>query len=263
MIDKIWHLNKYIQFLMFKKMIIHSDENLFEKLTNDIQFEDITNGRQGTVLVRLENDMIPLVRTTTPYQKPVQQFKQVHYDIIDKIKETSGLELDFNNALFERYNSKYKRMGYHTDQSQDLDPNSYICLFSTYKNPTVGNDIRTLRVMEKNTKESHKMSLDNNSAIIFSVDANHKHKHKITLETNGSTNEWLGMTLRLSKTFIKFIDGEPHINGDDDKFLHLADEREITEMRQHKKSENNNIGYTYPEVCYTISPSDLLPVINQ
>ena len=245
---------------MLIKKTIKSDANLFEELIKDIEFEDITNGRLGTVLVKLKDDMIPLVRTTTAYQQPAQQFKQAHYDVMDKIKEESGLDLEFNNALFEIYDSNYKKMGYHTDQSQDLDPNSYICLFSTYINPTIDNDIRKLRVMDKETKEMTIVSLNNNSAVIFSVDANHKHRHKIILDTNGSTNEWLGMTLRLSKTFIKFNNNLPYIDGKHERVLSIADEDEAMEMRKCKKNENNEIGFQYPDVNYTISPSDLLPV---
>ncbi len=244
---------------MFKKTI-SSEKNLFKELSNGIQFEDITDGRKGTVLVRPTNGLIPLVRTTTSYQQPAQQFKQAHYEVMNKIKEQSGVELDFNNALFEKYDSSYRKMGYHTDQSQDLNPDSYICLFSTYKNPTVDNDIRKLRVMEKDTKDSFIINLDNNSAIIFSVDTNHRHRHKIILDTNGSTNEWLGMTLRVSKTFIKFNGNIPYINGNPERVLYMANDDESIEIRKCKKSENNEVGFQYPDVNYTISPSDLLLV---
>ena len=54
---------------------------------------------------------------------------KIHYDIIENIKKISGIDVKLNNALIEIYGSKYCTMGYHSDQSLDLDEKSYICIF--------------------------------------------------------------------------------------------------------------------------------------
>lgn len=242
---------------MFTKHIINCQKNIFDELSKSTTFEDITNGRHGAVLVNNKNDSIPIVRTTTIYNKPAQQFLPIHYDIIENIKRTVNIDkLEFNNALIEIYDSRYRNMKYHSDQSLDLKDDSYICLFSCYDNPT---DIRKLKIKNKTTEECSDIELENNSIVIFSLETNSNYLHKIVLESNESTNKWLGITFRLSKTFIHFIDEIPYFNSTN-KQLKMANDDERKEFFKNRGKENINIGHNYPGIDYTISPSDMMHI---
>jgi hypothetical protein len=245
---------------MFTKINIDYETNLFEELSNSIEFENITKGRIGTNLVDYKNNLVPIVRTTTNYNKPAQRFLSIHYDIIENIKKTSKIEgLELNNALIEIYDSQYRNMKFHSDQALDLAENSYICIFSCYDNPV--SDIRKLKIKEKTTEKCSEILMEHNSVIIFSTETNNKYVHKIVLETNKSQNKWLGITFRLSKTFVQFINGISYFYPNN-KMLRIANKDESNKFRQHKCVENLKlgIGYKYPEIDYTISISDTLPI---
>lgn len=251
---------------MFTKFIIDYKTNKFKELSESVEFENIAKGRKGTVLVDYKNDLIPLVRTTTIYNKPVQGFLPIHYDIIEHIKKTSGCsDLGFNNALVEIYNSNYRKMGYHSDQSLDLANESFICLFSCYDNAST-TDKRKLQIKEKLTGKCSEIILEHNSIVLFSVSTNSKWLHKIILGTRTTNDQWLGITFRLSKTFIKFVDDIPYFypntlsNGSLTKILKLADKDNRKEFSKYKGHENANVDYKYSEIDYSISISDLLPI---
>ena len=247
---------------MFTKHIIECKTNIFEELENSVEFEDVNNVRKGAVLVDCKDNLVPIVRTTTVYNKPAQKFLSIHYDIIENIKTVTKCDqLKFNNALIEVYNSNYRSMGYHSDQSLDLDDNSYICLFSCYDNPSNGNDIRKLKIKEKHTKNCSEILLEQNSIVLFSLSTNGKYLHKIVLETNTSSNKWLGITFRLSKTFIQFMDEIPYFYSSNKKLL-LANEDEKKEFFRNRGKENSTIAYKYPTMDYTISISDILSVLT-
>ena len=76
---------------MFTKINLDNKTNLFPELLSITEFEDITKGRKGAILVDNRKDLIPLVRTTTKYIKPVQKFKQIHYNIMEKIRKKTNL----------------------------------------------------------------------------------------------------------------------------------------------------------------------------
>jgi len=155
---------------MFTKFILDFPTNLFNQLSNSTQFENVNSGRKGANLVDFKNNLIPLVRTTTVYHIPNQKFLPIHYDIIDSIKKSSNKDnLELNNALIEIYNSKYRNMGYHSDQSLDLSENSYICVFSCYSDPTT-KDLRKLNVKNKINGECFDIVLEHNSVVMFSTD---------------------------------------------------------------------------------------------
>lgn len=195
--------------MTFKKFIINNDNDdtdLFTQLSKSANFENICKGRRGAILVDPLNDTIPIVRTTTIYKNPPSKFLQIHHQIINQIPN-----ITFNNAMIEIYTPKYRRMGFHTDQSLDLQPNSHICLFSCYENNSnAQNNIRKLKVQNKITKKYSEIQLNNNSIVIFSTQTNQENVHKIVLESHKSTTRWLGITFRLSKTYIKFINKIPH-----------------------------------------------------
>jgi len=195
---------------MFGKFINEYKTNLFEELSTQTKFEPINRGRLGAVLVDYKNDLIPIVRTTN-YTIFVQPFSKIHNNIIENIKKTTeNNKLQFNNALIEIYDSQYCNMGEHSDQAQDLDPNSYICVFSHY-NTSDPKDIRQLAIRNKTTNKCSKISLDHNSIVLFSVSTNSENVHRIVLEKVTFNDKWLGITFRLSKTFIRFVNEVPYI----------------------------------------------------
>lgn len=239
----------------FYKFNLDYTENLFDKLSNSIYFDNVTKGRCGTVLANINDNIVPIIRTTTIYNKPTQQFQPVHLKLIEDIKRVSQFEnLELNNALVEIYESSYRTMKYHSDQSLDLSPNSYIAIYSCYDDPT---DIRKLKIKNKETNKCFEISLDHNSVVLFSYETNFKYLHKIVLENNSHDNKWFGITFRLSKTFIKFVDNIAYFSHND-RVLKLANDEEKREFLKLRGLENRSIYYEYPELDYTISPSDML-----
>lgn len=256
---------------MFSKYLLHFSDNLFEKLSESVVFENITNGRKGANIFDYKYNIIPLVRTTTVYQLQNQIFAPLHYDIIDNIKKsTKNKNLQFNNALVEIYDSNYRRMSYHSDQSLDLKENSHICIFSCYSNPKTTN-LRKLIVKNKiKPNEIFEIILDHNSIILFSTEINKNFLHKIILENKSSECLWLGMTFRQSKTFIYFNNELPYfcqlISNDNqniefektNKRLILASKNEKIEFYKYRKLENSIVEFSYPEINYTINSGDLI-----
>lgn len=244
---------------MFSKYIINSDTNLFDDLLTSVDFEDITIGRKGAILIDNNNDLIPIVRTTTNYNNPAQKFKDIHHKLIDMIRKVSNNDnLKFNNATIELYDSRYKKMGYHTDQSLDLEDNSYICIFSCYDDIST-TDIRKLKVRNKISNDEFEFSLEHNSLIIFSTDTNKKHQHKIMLDKSTLNKKWLGITFRLSKTYIKFDNNIPYFYPDN-IILKMATQEERKQFMKLKGLENSTVEYVYPKITYTISSNDLMQI---
>jgi len=231
---------------MFQKIILNVD-NMFEKISNSYEFEDITKGRKGCTIADYSNN-IPLVRTTTIYKNKTQQFNKYIYEIINEIKKTNNNIL-LNNALLEIYDNNYKKMKYHSDQLLDIKDNSFICVFSCYNN----NYNRKLVIKNKNNGIINEIIMENNSVIIFDTKTNKEYLHKIVLQNNNES-KWLGLTFRLSNTFIKFINKKPYIYSTE---LILANDEQKKEFFRLRKEENKNINYNYPLINYTISPGDL------
>jgi nitrogen regulatory protein PII-like uncharacterized protein len=245
---------------MFTKYVLDEKTNMFNDLSNSVNFEHITKGRQGAVLSKCQNNTVPIVRTTTIYKNPTQQFTNFHDKLMEQIKNISKIDkLYFNNALIEIYNNDYRNMSLHSDQALDLEEDSYICLFTCYDNKDT-KELRKLIVKEKATQKITEIILDNNSFVIFSTSVNKSFLHKIILDSKTSTkDQWLGITFRLSKTFIKFENEIPHINND---IFRLANDKEKKEFYYFKKLENEDINYKYPFINYTISVNDILPIVN-
>ncbi|GEN74601.1 alpha-ketoglutarate-dependent dioxygenase AlkB [Chryseobacterium hagamense] len=253
----------------FYKLLLPLEENLFKKLTACVDFEVTGKGRLGNHLVKESKGIIPLVRTTTKFQKRANVFSEVHYPIIKAIHaeilmENLNLpEQDFNNALAEVYNSSYTKMGYHSDQALDLDDHSFIALFSCYENPEALQDshLRKLLIKNKISEEESEIVLHNNSVILFSVETNRRFQHKIILDLKQNSkepmeNRWHGITFRTSKTFIQFEDNQPYFQTGE--LLTPADEEKEKEFFQLRGQENRSPDFIYPAIFYTISPADLL-----
>lgn len=237
-----------------------NDDDLFNRLSKDVIFEPVeSDGRLGTTLVRSIDDSYPIVRTTSKYENPPQNFRESHHELVNRIKLLyPELCLDFNNILTELYDNRYKTMRFHSDLACDLEYDSYICLFSVYERELSSDDTaRTLRVKEKNSDDTYDITLDNNSVVLFSTDTNRNHSHQIIL-TGKNCPRWLGLTFRLSNRFINFIDKIPHIDGN---VLTIATADELVEFRKLRAMENKQVHFTYPIMNYTVSKSDLMQPI--
>jgi len=242
----------------------------FEACSKGIILETVAKGRKGATIVNPLSDLIPIVRTTTRYVNPVQLFNSAHYQLIESLNnhlkantvclKTINETLQFNNAMVEIYDSGYRKMGFHSDQALDLAENSYICLFSCYENNSNHpNDLRQLKIQNKTTKENSEITLQHNSVVLFSTTTNQQFLHKIVLDSINATNRWLGLTFRLSKTFIKFV-AEIPILQTNQQILRLATDEEKKTFHKCKGCENTQCDFCYPEINYTISLSDLKPI---
>jgi hypothetical protein len=239
-----------------------TEGNLFEELFASALLEDVGKGRLGAALAKTdETGNVPLVRTTTRYRIPTQRFHMVHERLAQQIQERAALAVGFNNALIESYTNAYTTMGSHSDQAIDLADESFIAVFSCYKRPEV-NPPRKLIVESKGSGgDNFEIPLTHNSVVTFSVDTNRRLRHKIVLDKPDQMieNQWLGVTFRTSKTFVRFRDG--HTYFPDGARLTSADDEQRREFYQLRRRENNETDFTYPLLTYTISESDLMPPV--
>jgi hypothetical protein len=238
-----------------------TEGNPFEELRASVRFEDVGKGRQGAVLIKTdETGSIPIVRTTTRYSAPAQRFRPVHEQLAQQIQKRAALSVGFNNALIENYTNAYTTMGSHSDQALDLADGSFIAVFSCYNHPESANAPRKLLVESKESGGTHiEVPLTHNSVVVFSVDTNRRLKHKIVLDpsTRALENQWLGITFRTSKTFVRFRDECAYFP--DGARLTLAGDEQRREFYHLRGRENNETDFTYPRITYTISESDMMP----
>lgn len=234
--------------------------NLFEELLASVRFEDVGKGRQGAVLVKIdETGSIPIVRTTTRYSTPAQRFRSIHEQLAQQIEKSASLSVSVNNALIENYTNAYTTMGSHSDQALDLAEKSFIAIFSCYKYPELAKLPRKLIVeLKESNGDNIEIPLTHNSVVVFSIDTNRQFKHKIVLEKSPQTpeNQWLGITFRTSKTFVQFRDEQAYFL--DDGSLTLANDEQRREFYALRQRENNETDFTYPRITYTISESDMM-----
>jgi len=238
--------------------------NLFKDLLRSVQWEQLGKGRQGTVLVRPDEKRgVPLVRTTAKFAAPAHSFQPVHEHLAQRIKAKGSLISDFNNALIENYTDDYRTMGFHSDMALDLEEGTSIALYSCYEHPERGPP-RLLVIQPKNPRDAGcgrevEIPLVHNSVVTFSVDTNRRFRHKIVLpEGEHAENQWLGVTFRTSKTFVRYRDGEVLFeDGKQLEVLSRADDRRA--FYKMRGRENKETEFTYPESSSTISKSDLMP----
>jgi len=244
----------------------------FDALSSGVDFEDVTKGRVGNHLVDVSEAGVPIVRTTTRYEKPAHCFSAAHHEVVRCIQQAARRNPTlqkvpaFNNALIEIYGREYHKMGYHSDQALDLAEGSFIALYSCYERPDDRSALRTLKVKEKTGDEETSILLEHNSVVLFSLETNTRHLHKIVLEpkpspnTEAPDNRWLGLTFRESGTYLRFEDGAARLaNGD---LLQLADEDQRKSFYRMRGQENRDMAFVYPEVGFTISAADLLEPVS-
>ena len=254
----------------FHKITLPQERNLFEELSQSANFVETGKGRVGNHLVKISENGVSIVRTTTQYSVPAHDFAPIHNSIVEELNETIknsnyGIpQLDFNNALIEIYNKRHTKMGYHSDQCLDINKDSYFGLYTCYENPEELTEqfTRKLKVMDKETEEEFEIKLTHNSIVLFSYATNSKFSHKIVLEPalrgikQDIDNRWLGVTFRKSKEFIKFENGLSYFS--DGKQLKLADENQRSEFFKLRGEENKNMDFVYPRLLYTLSLADTL-----
>ncbi|MGW6712668.1 hypothetical protein ACWF9X_07855 [Streptomyces globisporus] len=238
---------------------VPTEENLFAELSASALLEDAGKGRRGAVLTGVDaTGAVPLVRTTTRYSTPAQRFRPVHERLARRIQESAGLPTGFNNALFESCTNAYRTMGAHSDQALDLADDSYIAVFSCYRNPEAGPPRKLIFASKDADGEKFEVPLTHNSVVAFSVASNRRLRHKIVLASPGEAeeNEWLGLTFRTSKTSVRFRDG--HACLPEGARLALADDEQRSEFYRLRSRENRETDFAYPPLTYTISESDLM-----
>jgi hypothetical protein len=203
---------------------------------------------------------IPIVRTTTAYSNPAQGFQPVHERLSRRIRACASLPVGFNNALIEAYTSAYATMGAHSDLALDLDDASEIAIFSCYERPATERPPRRLLVESKEPGGPHfEIPLTHHGVVVFSTDTNRRFRHRIVLDPSAREpdNPWLGVTFRTSRTFVRARHGRACFP--DDTLLTPASEEERRAFLQLRRRENQETGFRYPRISYTLSPSDLLP----
>ncbi len=247
----------------FRRYQLSSRESLFEELLESATFEQLGKGRMGTVLVLPDSSRgVPLVRTTTKYGQAAQIFQKIHHRLTQQIQERAALSTSFNNALFESYSNEYFKMGFHSDQALDLEDESYVALYSCYQYPD-RQPPRSLIVEAKQGQESCEIPLLHDSVVLFSTDTNRRFRHKIVLDKSSPRPEnlWLGLTLRTAKTFVRYQGARALL--EDGTALELLESDREREFYGLRGRENRETDFVYPQLNYTLSPSDLLPPMNQ
>ncbi|CAL9616405.1 hypothetical protein SUDANB121_05764 [Nocardiopsis dassonvillei] len=237
-----------------------TDEDLFAELSASVRWEDVGKGRRGAVLARTdEAGGVPLVRTTTRYGDPAQRFRPVHERLAHKVRESAGIPVGFNNALIESYTNAYRTMGGHSDQALDLADGSFIAVFSCYRHSEESPPRKLVFESKVSGAERFEIPLAHNSVVAFSVDTNRRLRHRIVLDAPARTadDQWLGVTFRTSKTFVRFRGGSAYLPQG--VRLMPADEEQRREFYRLRRRENNETDFTYPPLAYTVSESDLVP----
>jgi hypothetical protein len=218
---------------------------IYKDIYNTTTFEEIIKDRFSAHYVKLEDNKIPIMRTTMKH-KSINIFTPIIMDIIKEI----GIE--FNTCNVELYKKNYKKMKWHTDISLDLKNDSYICIYSCYQSE-LNEPSRKLVVKNKTNGDIESFILEHNSIVLFSTEFNKNHIHKIEL-INDRDNDWIGITMQQSKTFIGkdlyFID-EPR------KKITKATNEQTLEFYKYKSLENKNIDFEYPLIDYTLNDSKM------
>lgn len=229
--------------------------NSFADLQEGVHFEPICAGRTAAIIVNFEmgnaDRGVPIVRSTTVYKNPPTKFNKAHLALATAV--SGDTPCVFNNAMVEKYTSEYRRMRFHSDLALDLSPASHIAIFSCYNSPQTVR--RKLVVKPKdNTTNGCEIVLEHNTAVLFSLATNAACLHKIVPCTptpeNMDGGVWLGVTLRLSKTFV-----QPSLA---ECWLHVASSEERAYFMMLRSKENKCTQFEYPHLPFTLSASDLM-----
>ncbi len=239
-----------------------AEGNLFAELSASTRLEDLGKGRRGGVIARVdETGGVPLVRTTTRYGSPAQRFREVHERLARRVRERADLPVGFNNALVESYTHAYRTMGAHSDQALDLADDSFIAVFSCYRDPEAGPSRKLVFETKEPGGEKFEIPLAHHGVVAFSVATNRRLKHRIVWDApaGADDNPWCGVTFRTSKTVVRFRDGHAYLPQGGR--LVRADEEQRSEFYRLRRRENAETDFGYPPLTYTVSESDLMPPV--
>lgn len=263
------------------------DTDLFAQLQSSVTLEPVARGRKGGITAELgicsheeETVVVPLVRSTTAYQLPVQPFPPAIHALRDAIANVvDERRLTFNNAMVEEYTSEYKTMKFHSDQRLDLNDNSWIAIFSCYEQGDSAPPSRILQWKPKSSSRSgdgdtepHEIVLEHNSVVLFDVArTNREVLHRIVLSkvsaAASAPQTWIGVTLRCSRTFLFFssFDSGPRLllTANQLPLQLAATDEEKKQFFQRRKKENEVVEEEEEDeddrlFTLTISPGDLL-----
>lgn len=243
----------------FRTYTVATRGELFAELSASTRIEALGKGRSGAVLVASDERGAPIVRTTTAYTLPAQEFGAIHRALARQIGACASLATPFNNALLEVYTRAYATMGAHSDQALDLDDAGEIALFSCYEHPEAAPSRRLIVESKETGEPSFEVPLLHGHVVVFSAETNRRYRHRIVLDPASAApdNTWLGVTFRTSKTWVHVHDGQPRFA--DGTPLTLADEDQRRTFFQLRGRENRETEFVYPRITYTLSPSDLWP----
>eukprot|EP01063_Lacrimia_lanifica_P001045 TRINITY_DN10491_c0_g2_i1.p1 TRINITY_DN10491_c0_g2~~TRINITY_DN10491_c0_g2_i1.p1 ORF type:complete len:727 (+),score=203.34 TRINITY_DN10491_c0_g2_i1:80-2182(+) len=243
--------------------------NPFGSLLEGVRFDGVCKGRRGAVLLQSVPERgTPIVRTTTRYAIPAQEFRPVHAALAAGVERAAGLPVPLNNALIETYTNQYASMGAHSDQALDLADGSHIAVFSCYKSPELADPPPRKLVIERKGVDGaaapFEVPLAHNTVVVFSLATNARFKHKIVLDMKARPreNEWLGITFRTSKTFVRYPPGGGAVFKDGRPLVVLPEERcgPVKDFYSMRAQENREVGFKYPlRLPYTLSSSDAMP----
>ncbi|MFE6461478.1 hypothetical protein ACFVP0_28960 [Streptomyces cinereoruber] len=242
--------------------VLPAEGNPFAELSASTRLEDVGKGRRGAVITRVdETGGVPLVRTTTRYGSPAQRFREVHERLARRVQERGAFPVGFNNALVESYTNAYKTMGAHSDQALDLADDSFIAVFSCYRDPEAGPSRKLVFETKEPGGEKFEIPLVHHGVVAFSVATNRRLKHRIVWDApaGADDNPWWGVTFRTSKTVVRFRDGHAYLPRGDR--LVPADDEQRSEFYRLRRRENGETDFGYPPLTYTVSESDLMPPV--
>lgn len=276
-------------FQVTRQVVVSSEteEETYDLIRRAVSLEPLGPGRWGAVAVRCgincgsnsndsneNSDFVPLVRSTTVFQQPPVLLPAV----LERILPPSS-----NNALIEVYDAAYRKMGFHSDQMQDLADDSTIAIFSWYRDPDLGAD-RQLVVRQKEAPhETLVIPLEHNSVVRFTTMSNRLWQHKIVVDPHHHATQqqkWMGVTARTAKTFVRFSDGVVLVvrsssssgreGAEEETLLRLATtDAEKREIYRRRREENRAAAAvvwqqqheTDTTTTTTLSPSDrMMPV---
>lgn len=260
----------------FRQLTLPIPPTLFETLQASIlaSQEAVTKGRRACITVQPKQSkdkelLVPILRTTTPYQTPPFVFPPALIALLGELKEAlrnfHNIEFDANNVMCEVYTEQYRDMKAHTDLALDNAKDSFIGLFSLYdRRPP---HLRELETTCKATGECKSLTLDHGAFVFWDLKTNQEYVHKIMLrkEFPDSGVSWMGLTFRLSKTFVKLNTvREEIVFAHNDRRLRVATDKERQEFYKLKSQENKlaDFSWRYDQIDYTLSPSDLLAPIG-
>lgn len=241
----------------FRLLSLCAPESLFEPLQASACFEPLGTGRSAAVLTQCDTQgRTPLVRTTTRYQVPAQPFLPLHRALASEIARLTAAPVLWNNALLEHYTGAYRKMGFHSDQALDLAEPSHIAIFSCYRDPLSPSRKLVVEPKQGTLGRATELMLPHHGVVLISTATNRAWRHKIVPHGLHDANEWIGLTLRTSNTWLRFSAGRPYLESGES--LELACASQQVAMLAMRRQENLQTAFCYPALTHTLSESDLV-----